>query len=189
MSKKKKGKRNPGPLGGVGEALMVINPGNPGGTKKKKPKRNPFRLGSGKGLISGLIDKQTPLQLGGLGGGAFSSRYLTAKILKAKDVGFASVGVQGGVGFLGGVLIKSFLPRFALLGRFFFLGSIFHASWRTFTTNVLSKNLVDGFQYGDVLLKAPPAAPVTEEEVSGLYEETGEEELGGVEEGAYDEAY
>lgn len=186
MSKKKKGKRNPGPLAGVGEALMVINPG---GTKKKKPKRNPFKLGSGKSLVSGLIDKETPLQLGGLGGGALGSRFLTAKILKAKDVGFASVGVQSGVGFLGGVLIKLFLPKLPLLSRFFFLGSVGHAGWRTLTTNVLTKNLVDGFQYGDVLLKAPPAAPVTEEAVTGLYEETGEEELGGVEEGAYDEAF
>ncbi len=204
MAKKKKKKYKKAKYNPSGtDALMVVNPAglkalaaNPGGKKNyKKAKRNPFALGSPGKMVKKLVDKDTPIVLGGAGLGAFSSRYLTAKILKAKDVGLASVGVQSGLGLLGGVTLQAVLPRLALLGKFFFLGSVGHAGWRAFTTEVLSKNLVDGFQYGDILMKAPPK-PAAEEAPaeagpSGVYEEIPEEEvtIGNVGEAGFEEAY
>lgn len=184
--KKKKYKRNPP---GMGEALMVVNPTslNP---KKKKYKRNP-KWGAG-ALITGMFDSQFPIQLGAMGGGAFASRFATAKILGDKDVGLASVGTQVGIGFVGGTALKMFIKKQAVIGRFFFLGSLFHAGWRLLSTKILQANLVPGFEYGDIYREAPPkeAAPPAEEAGPGglYYEREEEEEFAGVG-GAYDDAY
>lgn len=169
--KKKKYKKNP-----VGEGLLVVNPSKP-----RKYKKNPKWLG-GKNLFAGMVDRSTPVQLGVMGAGAGLSRYATAKILGAKDTGVKSLAVQGGAGFVGGFAIKNFLKQ-ATLGKFFFMGSLFHAGWR-FVSTMLSKNLVAGFEYGDVYREAPaaaaaagPAAPGT----SGLYIDEGETVDEGVE--------
>lgn len=159
---KKKGKYKKNPMRG----LLVVNP-----SKSRKYKKNP-RWGAKK-VFSGMFDKSMPLQMAGLGGGAAISRIATAKILKDKDVGFTSLGVQSGVGLVGGLAIKTFLKQ-VTLGKFFFMGSVFHAAWR-FVSTKLSKNLVAGFEYGDVYLAAPAAAaPAETPGTVGLYLDEGE---------------
>lgn len=174
--KKKKYKRNP-----MGEGLLVVNP-----SRGRSYKRNPKWLG--RSFITGMFDKQLPIQVGVLTAGAGLSRVATAKILGENDTGLKSLAVQPVVGLVGGLAIKNFLKQ-ALLGRFFFMGSVFHAGWRFLSTK-LTQNMVPGFEYGDVYREsaaAPQAAGA-----SGLYLDEGEdtEEIGvaGVGE-AYGSAY